>query len=53
MKRASSVYDYRAADCAAMEEIRRERPLRIASAALGYPLLMAAAAALVILCAAV
>lgn len=51
MKRAS-VYDWKAAEFAAMEEIRRERPLRIASAALGYPLLMAAAAALVILCAA-
>lgn len=47
-----SVYDYKAADCAAMEEIRRGRPARFVSDFIGGPLLVAAAAALVILCAA-
>ena len=47
-----SVYDYKAADCAAMEEIRRGRPARFAADFIGGPLLLAAAAALVILCAA-
>ena len=46
------MYEWRAAEFAADEMIRRERPARIAAAVLGAPLVIAAAAALVLLCAA-